>query len=315
MQDLSFKMVKYQLPLKKKKFSILEPVNKQQTLQKIDLAIVPIVGITQDFKRIGFGKGMYDRFFAKLKYKPKIIFLQLSPCISKENIADEFDIKADEYISFNIRRKNERFNKILKELDKLNLKENATIIDFGSTKESIVKNCPQKIRKNLVASHPMAGTEYSGPSAAISDLYENKVMVVCDIEESGEEQKKIALDIFKHLKMNIKFMKSSEHDRHAAFISHMPHIVSFSIANAVLNQEDREHIVTLAAGGFRDMSRLAKSNPDMWKDIFMENKKNLLDSIEAFKKELKLAKELIEKEKWEELKNWMQKGNELHKIM
>jgi 5-formyltetrahydrofolate cyclo-ligase len=110
MQDLSFKMVKYQLPLKKKKFSILEPVNKQQTLQKIDLAIVPIVGITQDFKRIGFGKGMYDRFFAKLKYKPKIVFLQLAPCISKEFIADEFDIKADEYISFNIRRKNERFN-------------------------------------------------------------------------------------------------------------------------------------------------------------------------------------------------------------
>jgi len=109
-QDLSFKMVKYQLPLKKKKFSILEPVNKQQTLQKIDLAIVPIVGITQDFRRIGFGKGMYDRFFAKLKYKPKIVFLQLSPCISKKNVADEFDIKADEYISFNIRRKNERFN-------------------------------------------------------------------------------------------------------------------------------------------------------------------------------------------------------------
>ncbi|GAX87130.1 5-formyltetrahydrofolate cyclo-ligase [Lebetimonas natsushimae] len=110
MQDLSFKMVKYQLPLKKKKFSIFEPVNKQQTLQKIDLAIVPIVGITLDFRRIGFGKGMYDRFFAKLKYKPKVIFLQLSPCISKENVADKFDIKADEYISFNIRRKNERFN-------------------------------------------------------------------------------------------------------------------------------------------------------------------------------------------------------------
>jgi 5-formyltetrahydrofolate cyclo-ligase len=110
MQDLSFKMVKYQLPLKKKKFSILEPVNKQQTLQKIDLAIVPIVGITKDFKRIGFGKGMYDRFFAKLKYKPKIVFLQLTPCVSKDNIADKFDITADEYISFNIRRKNERFN-------------------------------------------------------------------------------------------------------------------------------------------------------------------------------------------------------------
>jgi prephenate dehydrogenase len=204
---------------------------------------------------------------------------------------------------------------VLKELSRLNLKENVTIIDFGSTKESIVKNCPKNIRKNLVASHPMAGTEYSGPQAAIADLYENKVMVVCDIEESGEEQKKTAIDIFNHLKMYIKFMKSSEHDRHAAFISHMPHIVSFSLANAVLNQEDREHIVTLAAGGFRDMSRLAKSNAKMWEDIFRENKKNLLDAIEAFKNELKKAKNLIENEKWDELKIWMEKGNELHKIM
>jgi len=110
MEDLSFKMVKYELPLKKKKFSILEPVNKKQTLQKIDLAIIPVVGITQYFQRIGFGKGMYDRFFAKLRYKPKMVFLQLTPCVSKENVADNFDIKADEYISFNIRRKNERFN-------------------------------------------------------------------------------------------------------------------------------------------------------------------------------------------------------------
>lgn len=204
---------------------------------------------------------------------------------------------------------------ILKELSKLHLKENVTIIDFGSTKESIVKNCPENIRKNLVASHPMAGTEYSGPQAAIEDLYENKVMVVCDIEDSGEYQKNVAVDIFKFLKMNIKFMKSIEHDRHAAFISHMPHIVSFSLANAVLNQEDREHIVTLAAGGFRDMSRLAKSNANMWEDIFRENKNNLLDAVEAFKGELKKAKDLIENEKWEELKRWMEKGNELHKIM
>ncbi|WP_457560730.1 5-formyltetrahydrofolate cyclo-ligase [Caminibacter sp.] len=110
MQDLSFKMVKYSLPLKKKKFSIFEPLNKNKTLQKIDLAIVPAVGIDSDFKRVGFGKGMYDRFFASLNYRPKIVFLQLRPCISKHKITDNFDIKADEFISFNIRRKNERNN-------------------------------------------------------------------------------------------------------------------------------------------------------------------------------------------------------------
>lgn len=203
----------------------------------------------------------------------------------------------------------------LKTLSKLNLKKDVTIIDFGSTKESIINECPKNIRKNLVASHPMAGTEYSGPNAAIYDLYKNKIIVVCNINESGETQKKVAVDIFSYLEMKIKYMDAKEHDRHAAFISHMPHIVSFSIANAVLNQEDKEHIVTLAAGGFRDMSRLAKSSPIMWRDIFKENKQNLLDSIESFKSELKKAKEMIEKEEWEELKKWMQKGNELHKIM
>jgi len=203
----------------------------------------------------------------------------------------------------------------LKKISELNIKDTLTIIDFGSTKESIIKNCPKNIRKNLVASHPMAGTEYSGPNAAIADLYTNKVMVVCNIEDSGQIQRRVAIDIFNKLKMHIKYMDACEHDRHAAFISHMPHIVSFSIANAVLKQEDKEHIVALAAGGFKDMSRLAKSNPHMWKDIFSENKKNLLDSIEAFKSELKKAKEMIENDKWDELEEWMKTGNNLHKIM
>ena len=204
---------------------------------------------------------------------------------------------------------------VLKEISKITLKEDAVIIDFGSTKESIVNECPKNIRKHLVASHPMAGTEYSGPGAAISDLYTNKVMVVCNIENSGEVQRKKALNLFEKLKMNVKFMDAKEHDRHAAFISHMPHIVSFSLANAVVKQEDKNNIVTLAAGGFRDMSRLAKSNPHMWNDIFKENKKNLLDSIEAFKDELQKAKNMIENNKWEELKKWMEVGNTLHKIM
>jgi len=203
----------------------------------------------------------------------------------------------------------------LKEISKLPIKKDALIIDFGSTKETIINECPANIRKNLVASHPMAGTEYSGPQAAIGDLYYNKIMVVCNIEDSGEKQKELAFKIFDYLKMKIKLMDAAEHDRHAAFISHMPHIVSFSIANAVLKQEDKDHIVTLAAGGFRDMSRLAKSNPYMWRDIFKENKQNLLDSIEAFKSELKKAKEMIENEEWEKLKDWMETGNELHKIM
>ena len=223
------------------------------------------------------------------------------------------DIKKSDYIILAIPVRG--IIALLKEISKMELKKDAVIIDFGSTKESIVNECPENIRKNLVASHPMAGTEYSGPMAAIADLYTNKVMVVCNIEDSGEIQRKKALDLFEELKMNIKFMDAKEHDRHAAFISHMPHIVSFSLANAVVKQEDKNNILALAAGGFRDMSRLAKSNPHMWNDIFKENKKNLLDSIEAFKDELKKAKDMIENNKWEELERWMKIGNTLHKIM
>ena len=106
-EDDSFKMVKYSLPLKKNKFSILEPHNKRRSLEKIDLAIVPVVGIDADFKRVGFGKGMYDRFFANLNYRPKIVFVQLRPCISNRGFNDPFDVQADEYISFNVRRKND----------------------------------------------------------------------------------------------------------------------------------------------------------------------------------------------------------------
>ena len=112
MDDLSFKMVKYQLPLIKKKFSILEPDNKQKTLVKIDLAVVPVVGIDSTFRRIGFGKGMYDRFFENLGYKPDVVFVQLKPCFSQNVLTQKHDVRANEYISFNIykRSKNERFN-------------------------------------------------------------------------------------------------------------------------------------------------------------------------------------------------------------
>ena len=110
MQDISFKMVKFSLPLKKKKFNIYEPKNKNKTKYKIDVAVVPIIGMDNNFKRVGFGKGMYDRFFDNLKYKPDIIFVQIYPCITKKVITDKYDIKANSYITYNLvydRRKND----------------------------------------------------------------------------------------------------------------------------------------------------------------------------------------------------------------
>jgi prephenate dehydrogenase len=204
---------------------------------------------------------------------------------------------------------------VLDDLSKLNLKENVTIIDFGSTKKEIIEKCPKNIRSKFIASHPMAGTEYSGPDAAIPDLYENKVMVMCNIEDNDNYQLNLAFDIYEKLKMQIRIMDAHEHDRHAAFISHMPHVVSYALTNSVLKQEDNEHIVALAAGGFRSMARLAKSNPAMWKDIFESNEENLLDAIDAFRKELKIAKKLIKKKKYHRLYRWMETGNKLHDIL
>jgi prephenate dehydrogenase len=190
-----------------------------------------------------------------------------------------------------------------------------TIIDLGSTKKRIVEACPSAIRKNFVATHPMTGTEYSGPKAAIEELYEGKIVVLCDVERSGDEHKKRAEDIFKTLGMQIVYMDAAEHDLHAAYISHLPHAISYALANSVLGQEDPKAILVLAAGGFRDMSRLAKSSPDMWVDIFKQNRENLLEAMEVFKKELRTAITLIEEQRWEELRSWMERATTLHKIL
>jgi prephenate dehydrogenase len=190
-----------------------------------------------------------------------------------------------------------------------------TIIDFGSSKAKISESIPKNLRKNVVTAHPMTGTEKFGPKASLDELYTNKIMVVCDITKSGSIQKKIALELFKDIKSKVVFMDAKEHDRHAAFISHMPHAVSFSIANSVMKQEDAKNIVALAGGGFKSMSRIAKSSPSMWEDIFRQNRENLLEAIEAFQKELDMCKEMIEKNEWDKLHKWMSKANSLHDIL
>ncbi len=192
--------------------------------------------------------------------------------------------------------------------------EDTTIIDLGSTKAKIVQSVPQTIRQNFVAAHPMAGTENFGPSAAIKGLYEDKVVVLCDLEKSGELQQRVAKKLFKSLKMKIHYMGANEHDRHAAFISHMPHAVSFSIANTVMNQENKTNILALAAGGFRSMSRLAKSSPYMWEDVFRQNQKNVIEAIELFEKELDLLKAAIQNQRWDEVHKIIRDGNRLYEI-
>lgn len=195
------------------------------------------------------------------------------------------------------------------------LPETTTIIDLGSTKELIVSSVPQKIRENFVAAHPMTGTENFGPTAAVEGLYEEKVVVLCDLEHSGEHQQGVARKIFKSLGMQKHFMSAKEHDRHAAFISHMPHAISYSIANTVMKQENKHNILALAAGGFRSMSRLAKSSPNMWEDIFKQNKENLLEAIALFEEELSILKQDIINENWSDVHGTLDHGKTLHEIL
>ena len=197
----------------------------------------------------------------------------------------------------------------------LDIDDKTTIIDMGSTKEYIVKNIPSKIRKNFVAAHPMTGTEKNGPKAAIDNLYEGKTVVLCDLEDNENMHVNKAFKIFQEIGMRIVVMNSHEHDVNACYISHLPHLISFGLANTVMSHQNPKEIIALAAGGFKDMSRIAKSSPRMWGDIFKQNRQNMLESIKSFEDQMNEAKKMIEDERYEELEDWMKKANSLHEIL
>jgi len=202
---------------------------------------------------------------------------------------------------------------ILPEL--LDVSESTTIMDLGSTKEFIVKNIPQEIRSNFVAAHPMCGSEKFGPKAAMDNLYEGKTVVLCDLEDNTQLHEQRAIKVFQDIGMRLVFMDSKNHDIHACYMSHLPHAISYSLANTVMGHEDPKAIIALAAGGFTDMSRIAKSSPDMWTDIFRQNKDNLISSIDLFEDQMKKVRSMVEEERYDELKQWMEKANTLHEIL
>lgn len=205
---------------------------------------------------------------------------------------------------------------ILSMMDDLkDISSDTTIMDMGSTKEIIVKNIPNEIRKNFIAAHPMTGTEKFGPKAAMENLYEGKAVVLCNLDDNDEKHKQRAIKIFQEIGMRIIFMDDHEHDIHACFMSHLPHAISYSLANTVMTHEDPKAIIALAAGGFKDMSRVAKSSPDMWTDIFRQNRQNLLESINLFENQLKAVKNMVDNEEYDQLKTWMKKANSLHEIL
>ena len=195
------------------------------------------------------------------------------------------------------------------------LKPAQTIIDFGGVKGKILGAIPLHLRKNFVSLHPMVGTENFGPKAAFKDLYKNQIMIFVDIAKSGAEQVNLAREICINLEMNIIKMDAQSHDRHTAFISHAPHILSYALANTVLKQEKAQDIVAVAGGGFRGMVRIAKSSGVMWSEIAKQNKSEILEALNAFESELKNAREMIENDRFGELCEWMTKANKLRDIL
>ena len=197
----------------------------------------------------------------------------------------------------------------------LDIKDDTTIMDLGSTKVFIIKNIPHTIRTNFVAAHPMCGNEKFGPKAAMDNLYEGKTIVLCDLEANDDLHKNRVITLFQEIGMRLVMMNAHDHDVHACYMSHLPHAISYSLANTVMGHEDPKSIIALAAGGFRDMSRIAKSSPDMWTDIFRQNRDNLLDSIDLFNKQMSDVKKMVEDEDYEKLKEWMHKATSLHEIL
>jgi prephenate dehydrogenase len=196
--------------------------------------------------------------------------------------------------------------------------ENDTLVfDVGSVKNNIclaIENHPK--RKNYVAAHPLAGTEFSGPEAAILQLFDNKVNIICEPDKSDWKVLDKAISLFKLLNMRIKMMHPVEHDRHIAYVSHLSHVSSFMLGKTVLEIEKNEQaIFDMASTGFASTVRLAKSAATTWTPIFLQNKDNVIRSLEEYIKNLQEFKTMIETENSEGLTEAMQNTNYIKTIL
>ena len=170
------------------------------------------------------------------------------------------------------------------------------VVDMGSTKALICEGvATHKNRRNYLAMHPIAGTEYSGPSAAISDLFKGKTNIICEIEKTSLPLQEKGLELCRELGMRIRYMDPQAHDKHLAYVSHLSHVSSFMLGKTVMDIEQNERdIFDLAGSGFESTVRLAKSNPNMWAPIFSVNRQHLLDSLTAYMDNLEAFKALLQ---------------------
>ncbi|GAA4279732.1 prephenate dehydrogenase [Gaetbulibacter aestuarii] len=195
--------------------------------------------------------------------------------------------------------------------------ETALVVDAGSTKLDIckaVENHPK--RRNFLAMHPIAGTEFSGPTAAFEGLFIGKTNIVCEVEKTTFKLQEKALKLFTDIGMRIRYMNPEAHDKHIAYMSHLSHISSFMLGKTVIDKEKNERdIFDMAGSGFESTVRLAKSSPEMWTPIFEQNKTNVIETLEEYINNLKHFKELMEQDDFEAVFNEMKNTNHIKDIL
>lgn len=195
--------------------------------------------------------------------------------------------------------------------------KDCVVIDAGSTKEALCKvvmDHPK--RRNYLAGHPIAGTEFSGPAAAFPGLLKGKTNIICEVEKTAFKLQETALQIFQKLGMRIRYMDPAAHDRHIAYVSHLSHISSFMLGKTVLEKEKNESdIFDLAGSGFASTVRLAKSSPEMWTPIFSQNKKNVMESLDEYISNLQHFRWLMENDNFEEVHGEMQRTNHIREVL
>ena len=197
------------------------------------------------------------------------------------------------------------------------ISDDCLVFDAGSIKESIclaVQNHPK--RKNYLACHPIAGTEFSGPEAALEGLYDQKTMIICEVEATSFKLQELAVELFRAIGMRIRYMNAKSHDKHIAYVSHLSHISSFMLGKTVIEKEKNENdIFDMAGSGFESTVRLAKSSPAMWTPIFAENKSNVIEALEEYISNLTAFKELMKTNAFEAVFDEMEQTNKIKDIL
>lgn len=200
-------------------------------------------------------------------------------------------------------------------LDTIN--DDCLLIDVGSTKEQICNVLEKHSkRRNYLATHPIAGTEFSGPSAAHRGLFDKKTNIICEVEKTAFKLQEKALEIFAKLGMRIRYMDPKSHDKQIAYVSHLSHISSFMLGKTVIDKEKNERdIFDMAGSGFASTVRLAKSSPAMWTPIFEQNKTNVIETLDEYISNLQQFKTLMEQNDFSEIYKEMESTNHIKQIL